>query len=632
MTTVLRSFLEDSRRPSGTLGYHEVQGFLFAIACAPKRVHDHEWIAMIFGNLLPNCDLEESLTVAKALMDLYESIKAGVVENRPALPDDCKFRPEPIANLEDDAPVSQWSRGLLHGHLWMKESWSAHFSWSDKYFESTFVTLSFFASKQVLETAHATHFPGEDLKVLAEETVLGFPGALKTYANFARRLQEDVPTGTTTLRSFLEDSRRPPGTLRYHELQGFLFAIACAPEPTPTSTWLQKIFAGGDPHYASDKENEAVFDELMLLFDSIDAAVAGGRAVLPRDCTYRPEPLANFEDDAPIAQWSRGFQHGHQWREASWLTHFPKRLLDYYIAVVSGLSSFASKTNVETYCRSTGGDLTAFTETMVQKFPEIFGTYARFGRQVRQAVVRRQGNTPRSPAVVRRATTTTLRAFLDDPHRPHGALRYHEVQGFLFAVVCAPRPVRPDDWVGMVFGGRLPEYNSAEQGDAVIKELMQLYDSINAAVVAGRPVLPGDCGLLADPVANLEQDAPVAQWSRGFLQGHRSLEESWRAHLPQQAHDQFSLVLATLGFFSSHNMVKAHLGTHGCDDLAMMAPTVVQVLDTALGTYAAYGRGVPQLPRRSERAEPAYARKIGRNEPCRCGSGRKYKKCCGVTH
>jgi SWIM/SEC-C metal-binding protein len=27
--------------------------------------------------------------------------------------------------------------------------------------------------------------------------------------------------------------------------------------------------------------------------------------------------------------------------------------------------------------------------------------------------------------------------------------------------------------------------------------------------------------------------------------------------------------------------------------------------------------------------EPFHAVKIGRNEPCSCGSGRKYKQCCG---
>jgi len=30
--------------------------------------------------------------------------------------------------------------------------------------------------------------------------------------------------------------------------------------------------------------------------------------------------------------------------------------------------------------------------------------------------------------------------------------------------------------------------------------------------------------------------------------------------------------------------------------------------------------------------EPARSQKVGRNDPCPCGSGQKYKKCCGVAH
>ncbi|MGN1105021.1 MAG: SEC-C metal-binding domain-containing protein [Huintestinicola sp.] len=29
---------------------------------------------------------------------------------------------------------------------------------------------------------------------------------------------------------------------------------------------------------------------------------------------------------------------------------------------------------------------------------------------------------------------------------------------------------------------------------------------------------------------------------------------------------------------------------------------------------------------------PAKKKKIGRNEPCPCGSGKKYKKCCGMNN
>jgi len=32
----------------------------------------------------------------------------------------------------------------------------------------------------------------------------------------------------------------------------------------------------------------------------------------------------------------------------------------------------------------------------------------------------------------------------------------------------------------------------------------------------------------------------------------------------------------------------------------------------------------------AERRRPVTRQKVGRNEPCPCGSGRKYKKCCGA--
>jgi len=28
---------------------------------------------------------------------------------------------------------------------------------------------------------------------------------------------------------------------------------------------------------------------------------------------------------------------------------------------------------------------------------------------------------------------------------------------------------------------------------------------------------------------------------------------------------------------------------------------------------------------------PAVSKKVGRNDPCPCGSGKKYKKCCGAS-
>ncbi len=40
---------------------------------------------------------------------------------------------------------------------------------------------------------------------------------------------------------------------------------------------------------------------------------------------------------------------------------------------------------------------------------------------------------------------------------------------------------------------------------------------------------------------------------------------------------------------------------------------------------------IADLERALNRPLPVHAQKSGRNDPCPCGSGRKYKKCCGAS-
>jgi len=81
----------------------------------------------------------------------------------------------------------------------------------------------------------------------------------------------------STLRSFLERPGRPVGTLRYHELQGFLFAIASAPELVPPSEWISKVFGGHEAGYENLAEAKAVLGEMMALYNSVNAEVAADR-------------------------------------------------------------------------------------------------------------------------------------------------------------------------------------------------------------------------------------------------------------------------------------------------------------------------------------------------------------------
>ncbi len=229
---------------------------------------------------------------------------------------------------------------------------------------------------------------------------------------------------------------------------------------------------------------------------------------------------------------------------------------------------------------------------------------------------------------------STLQAFLAHPSRPAGTLRYHELQGFLFAVASAPELVLPSEWHPVIFGDKDADFASLDEAQEILGQITALYNSINAAVLDAPTLLPADCRLWDDVLANFEDAAPMAQWSRGFLLGHQWLEELWQEYLPEELAEELDAVLMTLTFFSSRQMAEAFLAENptGEQSLETAAATTHGVLPRAVAQYAHLGRSSDTLAEHdAEAPEPTRTTKVGRNAPCPCGSGKKYKRCCGAT-
>ncbi|MBM3817636.1 MAG: hypothetical protein FJW14_01270 [Acidimicrobiia bacterium] len=57
------------------------------------------------------------------------------------------------------------------------------------------------------------------------------------------------------------------------------------------------------------------------------------------------------------------------------------------------------------------------------------------------------------------------------------------------------------------------------------------------------------------------------------------------------------------------------------------------VFPEAMAGYAHLGRSIQRsvLEEGAQASQRASSTKVGRNEPCPCGSGRKYEKCCGAA-
>lgn len=222
-----------------------------------------------------------------------------------------------------------------------------------------------------------------------------------------------------------------------------------------------------------------------------------------------------------------------------------------------------------------------------------------------------------------------LKAFLADPKRPAGTLQYHELQGFLFAVTSAPELIRPPEWLPVIFNEAPALYASLDEAQAILGAIMSLYNDINDGVLNRTPALPADCAFRRTTLANLEDDAPVSRWARGFTEGHQWLEESWDDCVPEDLEEEFGATLMTLSFFASRRFAEGLLAETGTSDLHAFATTVRRLFPDAMFSYALIGRSIADA-RRDAGHEPVRAQpRPGRNDACGCGSGRKYKKCCG---
>jgi uncharacterized protein len=197
----LGAFLSHKDRPEGTLSLHELQGFLFAVACAPELIMPSEWLPMIGDDReMRYEDLDEAQGILDLITGLYNEINAAVIERSDAMPRGCKFLEGSGANFDEEAPVSQWSRGFALGHDWLSELWDEcvpdeHSAMSEE-LGACIMTLSFFSSKEMAEALYREAAPQKGgMKPKAfqrfEATMRRlFPSALASYANIGRTVSE----------------------------------------------------------------------------------------------------------------------------------------------------------------------------------------------------------------------------------------------------------------------------------------------------------------------------------------------------------------------------------------------------------------------------------------------------------
>jgi uncharacterized protein len=212
-----------------------------------------------------------------------------------------------------------------------------------------------------------------------------------------------------------------------------------------------------------------------------------------------------------------------------------------------------------------------------------------------------------------------LESWLLEPERGEEALMPDGVQGLLCAVVSAPAPIPPSTWMAAALGED-PRFASPEERARIEQLLQGFHDDVAEQLNAGEHldmVLYGDDG-------SDDQEASLAEWCEGYLRGVELADPAWSDEVSDEELDEMLAPFAILSGRAKEAAFDAgEAWVDPAQERRVAAEARASLIDAILDNRAYwFGRSIPPTVRRD-------APKVGRNDSCPCGSGKKYKHCHG---
>lgn len=179
------------------------------------------------------------------------------------------------------------------------------------------------------------------------------------------------------------------------------------------------------------------------------------------------------------------------------------------------------------------------------------------------------------------------------------------LDGFLTGVLLCPEPIAPAEWMRNVWGDDgddVPPFDDPVDVQWFADAVMARYNEIARDLGRGKP----------QPIFDVDErngDVLWEVWIDGFAEAMELRPDAWGE--TNGAVSQLSTLIAV-----ARN--ESELDSMEINALQDRAPG--DLIDAVMRLYAA-GERVPSV------AAPVV--KVGRNDPCPCGSGKKSKRCCG---
>ena len=210
------------------------------------------------------------------------------------------------------------------------------------------------------------------------------------------------------------------------------------------------------------------------------------------------------------------------------------------------------------------------------------------------------------------AARSRLMELLDDKSEAHNTMRCDEVQGFMMALLSGPDALNPTSWLPEILG----EESLFDAKERTEIERLVMAMAADMRMKLNEKILP-DLWFYEDEAGNPD----FYTWCNAYLYALDIVPTDWFETVEQEEfEDLFYPIMALGGIYDDeeNGEVILHLNEKELTQLESDLPHVL--LDIYWYWQAIINK--PQTVRRE-------GEKVGRNDPCPCGSGKKYKACCG---
>jgi uncharacterized protein len=212
-----------------------------------------------------------------------------------------------------------------------------------------------------------------------------------------------------------------------------------------------------------------------------------------------------------------------------------------------------------------------------------------------------------------------LARYLSSDDAPPHCMLLSELDGFLTGIAVGPDPVMPSEWLPIVWGGVAPAFADDGLARAVHDAIIGRYEEIVADVKDDtvQPILwrPRDGTVIA------------SDWAEGFVEAMAFRPRKWE----RLAKSDASVLLMPIMLLLSDEMADTDelLVDLSPGEKIEVKEEAAANLDMTVSAIANYWQ-MSASEKASLNAGIRASVKVGRNDPCPCGSGKKFKKCCAA--